>query len=299
MPLLEVRIPISPTPAFLNRVRLIAASLRQWYPDTVVTVSCYPPMETAKGAIVVGSRWNLAGGATVDFRYVATADFNRWAGTRSPYLATVMDTWKPPFYGDYILHLDADVIPIRPFPEWFAERGLCGVMAHVPSLSDGAWSMLFRDYGVTQPRFVHEYTGGGIMCQAGTVGPLYFNSGVVFGRRELFERIAEPTLEAIDFLAGQFPDSYWFDQQALALGIAASGVPAKTFPLRYNFPNRPAFDRAHPEELADMRFCHAMQTDVVDRDSDFESDAALDALCARTDLDGSNEVLRQRVSELR
>jgi hypothetical protein len=47
-----------------------------------------------------------------------------------------------------------------------------------------------------------------------------------------------------------------------------------------------------------MRFCHAMQTDVVDRDGDFESEEAIDALCARTDLDGSNEVLRKRVNEI-
>ena len=287
MPLLECRIPISPTPAFLNRVRLIAASLRHWYPETDLTISCYGSSPAL-----------LPDDIDAYWRYPTDAEFNRWAGTRSPYLATVMDTWKPPFYGDYILHLDADVIPIRPFPEWFDERCLCGVQAHVPSLSDGAWSMLFRDYGVTQPRFVHEYTGGGIMCQAGTVGPLYFNSGVVFGRRELFERIAEPTLEAIDFLARQFPDSYWFDQQALALGIAASGVPARCFPLRYNFPNRGSFDRVHPEEVANMVFCHAMDTSIIDRDKDFESEAALESLCASTDLDGSNEVLRQRVSEL-
>ena len=283
MPLLEVRIPISPTPAFLNRARLIAASLRQWYPDMVVTVSAYPP---TFGWGINNARWP------------SDAEFNRWAGSRSPYLATVMDTWKPPFCGDYILHLDADVIPIRPFPEWFDERGLCGVQAHVPSLSNEDWRHLFREFGIFPPLMQNWYTGSGIMCEP-KMGPLYYNSGVVFGRRELFERIAEPTLEAIDFLARQFPDSYWFDQWALALGIAASGVPAKTFPLRYNFPNRPAFDRAHPEEVADMRFCHAMQTDIVDRDRDFESDAAMDAFCARTDLDGSNEVLRQRVSEIR
>ncbi len=286
MPLIECRIPISPTPAFFNRVRLIAASLRQWYPDTVVMVSCYPP----RGSLPFDGCHFTNGPHDIDF--------DRWAGTRSPYLATVMDTWKPPFHGDYILHLDADVIPIRPFPEWFDERGLCGVQAHVPSLSNAEWRGLFRLYGVIQPRLDHEYTGGGIMCQPRR-GPLYYNSGVVFGRRELFELIAEPTWEAISFLASTFPDSYWFDQQALALGIAASGVPAKTFPLRYNFPNRPAFDRAHPEELADVRFLHAMQTNIVDRDRDFESEEALASMCARTDLEGSNEVLRLRVSEIR
>ena len=131
------------------------------------------------------------------------------------------------------------------------------------------------------------------------MGPLYYNSGVVFGRRELFERLSGEYMDAIDFLKRNLPDTYWFDQIGLALGIAAAALPARTFPLRYNFPNRPAFDRAHPEELANCRFLHAMQTDVVDRDRDFESDEALESMCARTDLDGSNEILRRRVTDLR
>jgi hypothetical protein len=224
--------------------------------------------------------------------------FNAWAGTRSEYLATMMDRYKPPFYGDYILMLDADVIPVKRFDEWFDERGLCGVQAHVSPCTKPDWCQLFRRFGLAAPDMRHVYSGHGIMT-AHEMGPLYYNSGVVFGRRELFERLSGEYMDAIDFLKRNLPDTYWFDQIGLALGIAAAALPARTFPLRYNFPNRPAFDRAHPEELADCRFLHAMQTDVVDRDRDFESDEALESMCARTDLDGSNEILRRRVTDLR
>jgi hypothetical protein len=209
----------------------------------------------------------------------------------------MMDRYKPPFYGDYILMLDADVLPIRPFPELFAEKGLCGVQAHVSPCTKPDWCALFRRFGLAAPDMRHVYSGHGIMT-AHEMGPLYYNSGVVFGRRELFERLAGEYMDAIDFLKRNLPDTYWFDQIGLALGIAAANLPAKTFPLRYNFPNRPAFDRTHPEELADCRFLHAMQTDVVDRDRDFESDEAMESLCARADLEGSNEILRCRVAEL-
>src|SRR5690348_17864926 len=109
--LLEARIPVSPRPAWLNRVRLIAASLREWYPDFRVLVSSYPYV-TKEDLTVTKNLPVYYGGPSTD-------EFNAWAGTRSEYLATMMDRYKPPFYGDYILMLDADVIPIRPFPEWF------------------------------------------------------------------------------------------------------------------------------------------------------------------------------------
>ena len=93
-------------------------------------------------------------------------------------------------------------------------------------------------------------------------------------------------------------DLYWVDQIGLALGLAAAGVPIRPLPLRWNFPNRPAFDAAHPAEHAEARFIHAMDTSIIGRDRDFASREAIEALAARTDLVGSNEVLRDRVQRL-
>jgi hypothetical protein len=286
--MLEVRLPISPRPAWLNRVQLIAASVRRWYPDAIVTVSCYPSCATD----IEGLLW----------RWVKDNDFNAWAGTRSEYLATVMDTWKPPFRGDHILHLDADVIPIRRFDELFDGPWLQGVQAHHSPYGRAGWESLFRLHGLPPPRMDIPYSGWGSMFndEAQRFGPFYPNSGVVFGPRALFEQLAEPYAQAVEDLRGYITDTYWFDQLGLALAIAAAALPVRALPLRYNFPNRPAFECANPTELKEMTFCHFMQTDGgLHRDRDFESPAALDTLCARTDLTGANEAVRAWVAEIR
>src|SRR4029077_16088823 len=77
--MIEVRIPCSPTPAMLNRVRLIAASVRQWEPDAVVQVSCYPCRN-----IPPSCRWSTP----------SPSEFESWSDTRSPFMATIMDTWR-------------------------------------------------------------------------------------------------------------------------------------------------------------------------------------------------------------
>ena len=289
--MIEVRIPISPRPAWLNRVRLIAASVRRWYPDAIVTVSCYPPPSPPEYGNA--GQWC--------FRYPTDAEFNAWAGTRSEYLATVMDTWKPPFHGDHILHLDADVLPIKPFDELFDGPWLQGVQAHHAPYGRAGWESLFRLHGLPPPRMDIPYSGWGAMFndEAQRFGPPYFNSGMVFGPRALFERLAAPYAQVVEDLRGYITDTYWFDQLGLALAIAEAAIPVRALPLRYNFPNRPAFERANHTELEAMTFCHFMQTGVVNRDRDFESPAALDALCARTDLTGANEALRAWVAEIR
>ena len=146
--------------------------------------------------------------------------------------------------------------------------------------------------------FAHTYSGNGIMGPAGQLGPWYANSGMVFGPRYLFERLCEPYHQAITLMRRLMADTYWFDQLALALAVAKSGVPARTLPLRFNFPNQAAFDEALPAELADMRFLHYLRTETVHRDHEFEDAEAMRRLIARTDLFGSNEALRLRVAGL-
>lgn len=294
---LEVRIPISPRPAWLNRVRLIAASVRRYHPDAIVTVSCYPP----NCLIMDGDRpGNYVHIETFRFRYPMDADFDAWAGTRSEYLATMMDRYKPPFYGDHILMLDADVLCTGPLDELFEWDAIQGVQAHVPPFSASHWRQLFLQCGLPLPAMVHEYSGFGPMFtdQSCRLGPWYANSGMIFGPRKLFEQIAEPYGEMIRLMRGIMSDTYWFDQTGLALAVEAAGVMLRSLPLRWNFPNQAAFDKAYPEELADVRFIHFLRTDTVDRDRDFEDVHAMHRFIARTDLVGSNEVLRRHVADL-
>jgi hypothetical protein len=102
----------------------------------------------------------------------------------------------------------------------------------------------------------------------------------------------------IEIMRRNMRDTYWFDQLALALSAARSGGKKLVLQPRYNFPNQRGFDEAYPDDLADIRFLHYLRTDTVDRDRDFASLDAMLRLVDRTDLDGSNEVLRQRVEKL-
>ncbi len=286
--MLEVRIPISRRPAWFNRVRLIAASIHQWYPDAIISVSMTPDSNQSPPAL-----------RNVDWR--AAPDPVEWAGTRSEYLATMMHRYRPPFHGDTILMLDADVIPVRPFDELLDVDAIQGVQAHHAPYGVEGWKAIFRHLIGSEPQLAYEYSGivPFRIPAAETLGPFYPNSGMVIGPRRHFEALSPRFFEAIDLLRANVSDTYWFDQVGFAMAcVMDGGVPVQQLPLRYNFPNRPSFDAAYPDELADVRFLHAMQTDIVHRDRDFESAEAAQRLVARTDLTGSNEVLRQRVGEL-
>jgi hypothetical protein len=290
---LEVRIPISPRPAWLNRTRLIMASFRRFYPDTIFRISVGTQQEPGAGDV---DRVEDTLGQRV--HWLAADRMNEWAGTRSEYLATMNDRFYAPVVGDHVIILDCDVLVMRPFDELFAVDAIQGVQAHVSPIGDADWRTLFSLFGIEPIRFAHAYSGNGIMGPVGQLGPWYANSGMVFGPRALFERLCEPYQAAVAFLRTVMTDTYWFDQLALALAVAKSDVAACTLPLRFNFPNQAAFDLAHPAELADVRFLHYLRTDTVQRDRDFEDPEATRRLIGRTDLSGSNEALRAGVAGL-
>lgn len=296
---LELRLAISPTPAFFNRVRLIAQSVREFYPDAQVTVVVSPEVQAVSPEVDIGC---LAPNPPlpVAWRFVPREEFQRWKHSRYPYIATAARRFAPPFSGDHILVLDADVLCIRRFDELFQLPGISGMMAHVAPMRAIDWACLFQGFGLSTPWEWHEHSAFGIMDRREEMrhSPPYFNSGMVFGAREEVERIWEAYQDALDYLRRAVPDQYWFDQLGLALALAKAGVRTNPLPMRWNFANQASFDEAFPEELADVRFLHFMRTDTIDRDRDFASDAALAKLLHRRDLTGSNEILRARIAEL-
>jgi len=288
---LEVRAAISPRPPFIARVRLIMASIRQWYPGATCKVSCWPP-PTAETAAALGEEWSVP----------AAAEVALWTGTRAPFMATVLDTYRPPFTGDHVLHLDADTIPILTPAALLQIDGLAGVPAHHGPCRVDEWHRIFTAAGLPTPHLDMPYSGFGIMFddEIERFGPRgYFNSGMMIGPRAVWERLAEPYADAVEFLRRGLADHYWTDQLATPLAVAAAGIPTFPLGLVWNWPNRAAFDAADPDNVRNIRFAHLMDTSIVDRDRDFADEAALDRLCARTDLTGSNEVARRRVAELR
>jgi hypothetical protein len=292
---LEIRVPISPTSSFLNRVVLLAASIRRYYPDTIVRayIGQTGGFTSEAGRCVEQALANQ----NIDWQWVPGRLFDQWSHTRSPFLATMNMRWHPPVDGDHVLIVDADVIFTGPLTELFAFDSVVGVQAHISPLTNEQWKYLFAINGCPSPEFEHVYSGAGIMGPEGQKGPYYVNSGFFFAPRHLFERMCAPYQEAVNICKLAMRDSYWFDQLALALAVAKSGVPHLTLPISYNFPNQAAFDTAYPGGLLAAKVLHYLRTDIIDRDRDFADLTAIKRLVARTDLTGSNEIVRQTVAE--
>jgi hypothetical protein len=93
-------------------------------------------------------------------------------------------------------------------------------------------------------------------------------------------------------------DTFFRFQIALTLVIQKHQLPVRGLPLRYNFPNDPGFEKKYPKELGDIRILHYLRCEIVHREKDFDSLEKVAALVRRSDLTGSNEVLRQCIEGL-
>lgn len=305
---LEVRVPISPRPHYFNRIRFLAASIRALggpYSEVRTRVTVGEDVEPYD--LYRENPWSEALG--VDWVWVPRQDFAQWRGTQHEYIATMMERFRPPFTSRYVLMLDADVLVIRPFDELVeaAERaqGPAAVMAHVSPFKNttpghqDAWRLLFAESGLHVPKFGFEHSGWGLkeLDPERRFSPPYFNTGTLLAPASALNELYHPYLAALDRVRG-FMDTYYFEQIALTLALFSEDMGFEVVPLRYNFPNQPEFDAAHPEELASVRFLHFLRTQVVDRERDFESLGSIRRLMARSDLTGSNEVLRARLQQV-
>ena len=304
---LEVRIPISPLDHYFNRVHLIAHSIRSLggrYADVHVRVTVGADQEPED----LHRRMPWSREAGIDWVWADREEFRQWRGTEHEYIATMMERFRPPFSTRQVLMLDADVLVMREFDELAASleqaEGIAGVMAHVspfptPSYANASeWARLLELAGVSTP-LDKQYSGWGIMAHdpAQRFGPTYFNTGVILASSSVLERLYRPYIECLDLVRGAM-DTYFFEQIALTLALARAGISATGVPLRYNFPNQIGFDRAYQEELDQVRFLHFLRTDAIQREADFETLGAMSQLTSRSDLTGSNEALRRRISEL-
>ena len=306
---LEIRIPISPTEHYFNRIHLIAHSIRSLgpgYADTHirVTVGADEPERDLHKELP----WSKKLG--IEWKWIQGDEFTEWRQTAHPYIATMMERFRPPFNAPNVIMLDADVVAMQPFDEWLSlvetSPGVAGVMAHIspfwgqaPLDHAGVWKILFERHGLKVPEFAYEHSGWGPMDNdpARRYGPPYYNTGVLLAPATLLEKLYEPYMKALWAVRASL-DSYFFEQIALTLALYGENIPFHVVGPRYNFPNQPAFDARYPEELKAIRFLHFLRTDVVKREADFETLDAIRALVARTDLTGSNELFRARVAEL-
>jgi hypothetical protein len=295
---LEVRVPISPTPDFFCRIHFMAASLRR--------------LEEKIGShsLVV-----CVGGDVEPENLYKTQPWSKhypiiwhWADRerfrRDSYWETSREIFRQPIQGRIVMCADADVLFVREFSELLRELhaapAVAGVIGHAPPIRGSElaelWPRLAAGYDVPVPPPIHEYTGWSFMT-SDRLTPVYYNFGMVLLPAPLMEKLSAEMEPADDFVNATL-DTFFRFQIALTLSIQKANLPSRALPLRYNFPNDPRFDQKYPEELKEMRILHYLRCETVHRERDFAKLRGVAALIARTDLIGSNEVLRTTLAEL-
>lgn len=297
----EVRVPISPTPDFFRRIHFMAASLRRLaggVGESLLVVCVGGDTEP----IDLGAALPWSRAYPIVWRWADRARFQR-----DSYWETSREIFRQPIQGRTVICADADVLFMDDFSELLRELenvpAVAGVIAHVPPFSDVRYAEIWRElcagYGTSPPVFEHEHTGWGfkVRKEALRLTPAYFNFGMVAAPAALMDVISSE-IEAADHFVNAQLETFFRFQIALTLTIQKHNLPVRALPLRYNFPNDPRFDGRYPEELATVRVLHYLRCETLHRESDFLSLDNVEALVARRDLSGSNEVFRRRLAEL-
>lgn len=300
--MIEVRIPVSPVKHYYNRIHLIAHSIRSLggeFKDARIRVSVGSHEEPIDLHRLLP--WSRRLG--IIWHWVERDQYAAWDKTAHPYIATMMERFRPPFDAETVLMLDADVVAIRPFPEILAlvseYPSIAGVMAHVPPFAPSDWVTLFQQAGLTEPEMKCECSGWNVMFTDAEMRycPPYFNTGVLAASRRSLELLYDPYMASLQSVRSLY-NTYFFEQIALTLALYRTGIRSHVIPLRYNYPNQQEFDIAFPDEVNEIRFLHFLRTDIVKREEDFLNWAKMKQLSRRRDLRGSNEVFRERLAQL-
>src|SRR6476661_5766589 len=199
----EIHVPISPTPAFFNQIRLMAASFRRFggalrNSKIVVTVGAEEQIELADNV-----PWSRELG--VEWRWLDPAIY-----ARHNYWGTAIERFRQPFESQYVLFLDADVLAIAP-PDFATSPvtetgGLAGLIAHVAPFEQPlqSWTELTEAAGLGRPPFVARHSGWGVMDWdlERQYAPPYFNLGVLFCSSDAARAFGSRLYEEMEIVDG-------------------------------------------------------------------------------------------------
>jgi hypothetical protein len=308
----EVHVAISPTPAFLSQIHLLAASLRRnggALSDSriVVTVS------RDHDWFDIAERYPWARNYPIEWRWLDEDLF-----AQHGIFATALQRFTYAFDAPFVLMLDADILCTGPLDELldFGHHALAGMVAHVapivagpayfayvgppPPDDEDLWDGLYASAGLGPPARPCQHTGWGLMdtTPERRYCPPYFNLGVLAATADVMTQLGRVVFDEMAAVS-RYVDTIFRCQLAVTLAIERTHVSWRELPLRMNFPNNDEFFDAHPDDASDIRILHYMRGDQVDRWALASTQQELDAFLARTDLSPVNRVLQDAVRSLR
>lgn len=305
----EIHIPISPTPDFLIRVHYLAASIEMY---SGLSPGSYKIVVTVGDATRVDIEdlcpWAIR--YPIEWRWVPDQEW-----LERGIFATAFGRFRYAFEADAVVMLDGDVLVTGSLAEMVNEAvgtlRFHAIPAHYsPFCYQGCleqrsphewWAEIFRLAGLSPPILSMEHLAWPWMQEQDwpyleqlQFGPPYPNAGVIIGSAETMRRIGASIYEDLDTVNTVFCNVL-SGQVALSLAISRQGLEWAPLPLRYNVPNVQQFHDTYPDEAADVRVLHFLQTTEIDRVADFQSYAHLEQALNRSGLSPLNAFLAERL----
>jgi hypothetical protein len=297
-PTLEVHVPVSPTPTFLNMAHYLTRSLRLRggrYRDAPVILTVGD--EEHDPDLARNHPWMADNG--VEVRWVAPELF-----ARESWYATACERFRYEFKSDVVLALDADTLIAGPLDELVEEAhrtgALCGVVAHMPPLPRREqWQAIYDSCGLGELKTPCEHTGWGYMFQDESLRycPPYFNLGVLAAPAAVMRSLGSAIYELMAAVDAVERTMYRV-QIAVSLAVIRLGLPFRALPFRWNFVNDPLLEALHASELGDVRIIHLLRNHQLYKNEVYASLENVEAMLARTDLRVINGLAQRLLGEL-
>jgi hypothetical protein len=202
-----------------------------------------------------------------------------------------------------VLMLDADILVACPFTDMvrtlYKEQAFGGVVALMPPLPQfKLWQDIYDHCGLGTVIAEHEHLGWGYYYSDESLRfcPPYFNLGVLCAPSSVMSKIGSEVYDLMHKNV-EIHETIYRCQLAVSLAITKFGIPVRSLPHRYNFPNDTVQEAMNPQEWPNATFIHLFRRNQgVYKGELFRSFEQVEAMIARTDLRCINakaqEVLR-------
>lgn len=293
-PLLEIHIPISPTPVFFTRVQYLAASMQVYggaLKDSAIIVTIGADQDSED--LYAKLPWSR--NYPIEWRWMERPLFREYS-----FFATRLRRFTYEYKAQNVMMLDADVLAVGPFVDLIEDAtrkdAFLGSPAHLsPIGKQFTWEALFKAAGLGRVPYVCEHTGFDVAFDdpQRRYSPPYFNLGVLVAPAHHMRRIGETIFAELD-VARRFNDNFRA-QPSVTLAICRHDIPWGLMPLKYNFPNDQPFVTRHPHDFADVRLLHFLRKGQIDKDVAFETPEAVYWLFQKEGLDEVNAAFLQKL----
>jgi hypothetical protein len=241
-------------------------------------------------------------GYDIEWRWVERDLFQQHS-----YYATAVERFRHDFRAPAVLMADADTFITGEFSEvakaCLEQGAFSGVIAHgspfrpnQPGLAEVEWRRLYQAAELPEPMFRYEYNGVGFMQSRAEARfcPPYFNLGMLAAPAEVMRAIGERFYSTMA-LVDRVYETGFKCQIALTLILEQLGIPIRTLPVRFNFPNHDKIAERWPAELVEVRLFHYLRrkSGPFDKRRDFADYAAVDAFLLREGIAGVNLAMQQ------